>query len=142
MVIISPSMVSVSPGQGEIPVLIPSHFISSWRSRAVEWSVREGNYGTSGLGVVEKSGLAAVVRAATEGMGLQSILSDFGLCGNVAITSDATAAMWMVRRLGFGKVRHQAVGDLWVQHHVRSGKHSCLKKCLGWRIRAIPKKCE
>ena len=55
-------------------------------------------------------------------MGLQSFLSDFGLFGHVAIESDATAAIGMVHRLGSGKVRHLAVGDLWVQHHVRSGK--------------------
>ena len=69
-----------------------------------------------------ESELAAVVRAATEGMGLQSILNDFCLCGHVAIKSDATAAIEMVHRLGLGKVRHLAVGDLWVQHHFRSGK--------------------
>ena len=69
-----------------------------------------------------ESELAAVVRAATEGMGLQSILSDFDLCGHVAIKSDATVAIGMVHRLGFGKVRHLAVGDRCVQHHVRSGK--------------------
>ena len=68
------------------------------------------------------SEVAAVVRAATEGMGLQSILSDFDLCGHVAIKSDATAAIGMAHRIGLGKVRHLAVGDLWVQHHVRSGK--------------------
>ena len=67
-----------------------------------------------------KSELAAVVRAATDGMGLQSILNDFCLCRHVAIKSDATAAIGMVHRLGLGKVRHMAVGDLWVQHHVRS----------------------
>ena len=69
-----------------------------------------------------ESELAAVVRAATEGLGLQSILSDFVLCGHVAIKSDATAAIGMVHRLGLGTVRHLAVGDLWVQRHVRSGK--------------------
>ena len=69
-----------------------------------------------------ESKLAAVVRAATEGLGLQSILSDFDLCGHVAIKSDATAAIGMVHRLGEGKLRHLAVGDLWVQHHVRSWK--------------------
>ena len=69
-----------------------------------------------------ESELAAVVRAATEGMGLQSILNDFCSCGHVAIKSDATAAIEIVHRLGLGKVRHLAVGDLWVQHHVRSGK--------------------
>ena len=62
------------------------------------------------------------MRAATEGLGLQSILSDFDVCGHAAIKSDATAAIGMVHRLGLGKVRHLAVGDLWIQHHVRSGK--------------------
>ena len=52
-----------------------------------------------------ESELAAVVRAAT-GLGLQSILSDFDLCGHVAIKSDATAAIGMVHRPGLGKVRH------------------------------------
>ena len=61
----------------------------------------------------------AVVRAATDGMGLQPMLSDFGLCDRVAIKSDATAAIGMVHRLGLREVRHAAVGDLWVQHHVR-----------------------
>ena len=59
-----------------------------------------------------ESELAAVVRAATEVMGLQPILKDYCLWGHVAVESDATA-------LGFGTVRHLAVGDLWVQHHVR-----------------------
>ena len=65
-----------------------------------------------------ESELAAVVRAATEGLGLQSILSDFDLCGHAASKSDATAAIGMVHRLGLGRVRHLAV----VQRHVRSGK--------------------
>ena len=58
-----------------------------------------------------ESELAAVVRVATEGLGLQSILSDFDLCGHVASKSDATAAIGIVHRLGLGKVRHLAVGD-------------------------------
>ena len=69
-----------------------------------------------------ESELAAVVRAATEGMGLHSILNDFCLCGHVAIKSDATAAIWMVHRPRLGKVRHLAVGDLRLQHHACSGK--------------------
>ena len=47
-----------------------------------------------------ESELAAVVRAATGGVGLQSILSDSDLYGHVAIKSDATAAIWMVHWLG------------------------------------------
>ena len=91
----------------------------------MEQSVCEGvvrNCGSPWAVSSGESELAAVVRAATEGMGLQSILSDFDLCGHVAIKSDATAAFGMVHRLGLGTVRHLALGDLWVQHHVRSGK--------------------
>ena len=66
--------------------------------------------------------LSSGARAATEGMGLQSILNDFCLCGHVALKSDAIAAIGMVHQLELGRVRHLAVGDLWVQHHARSGK--------------------
>ena len=75
--------------------------------------------GALALSSGESQQLAAVVRAATEVMGLQSILNDFCLCGHVAIESDATAAIGMVHWLRLGKVQHLAVGDLWVQHHVR-----------------------
>ena len=71
--------------------------------------------------------LAAVVRAATEGLGLQSVLGDVDMCGHEAVKSDATAAIGMVHRLGLGKFRHLAVGDLWIQHHVCSGKDSRLQ---------------
>ena len=49
-------------------------------------------------------------------------------CGHVAIKSDATAAIGMVHRLGLGKVRHLAMGDLWIQHHVRLVKIRVSKK--------------
>ena len=78
-------------------------------------STRKSTMGVLALSSGE-SELAAVVRAATEGLGLQLILSDFDLCGHVAIKSDATAVIGMNHRLGSGKVRHLAVGDLRIQH--------------------------
>ena len=68
-----------------------------------------------------ESELAAVVKAAGEGLGLQAVLGDFGLAGEITIRSDATAAIGMVKRQGLGKVRHLAVSDLWVQQRVRLG---------------------
>ena len=50
--------------------------------------------------------LTAVVRAATEGVGLQPLLSDFGLCSTDSAKESTTFSF----------------GDLWVQHHVRSRK--------------------
>ena len=91
----------------------------STRKSTVEVSMRSGQFvkaWSKTMGVLAlssgESELAAVVRAATAGLGLQSILSDFSLCGHVAIKSDATPAIGMVHRLGSGKVRHLAVGDL------------------------------
>ena len=63
--------------------------------------------------------LAAVVRAAT-GVGLQPILSDFGLC-----CTDS----------GQGEVRHFAIGDLWVQHHSVKSRAS---KMLGLENSSVP----
>ena len=37
------------------------------------------------------------------------------------VPSDATAAIGMVQREGLGRVRHLAVGDLWIQQRVRDG---------------------
>ena len=63
--------------------------VHSGRCRDVELSVREG--------VVQNHGM-------------QLTLSDFCLCGHVAIQSDATAAIGTAHWLGLGKVRHLAVG--------------------------------
>ena len=93
--------------------------VAMWSGQFVKvWSKTMGILAPSS----GESELAAVVRAATEGLGLQSVLGDFDSCGHVAVKSDATAAIGMVHRLRLGKVRHLAVGDLWSQHHVRSGK--------------------
>ena len=108
--------------------------VAMWSGQFVKaWSKTVGVLALSG----GESELAAV-RAATEGMGLQSILNDFCLCGHVAIKSDATAAIGMVHRLGLGTVRHLAVGELWVQHHARSGKID-FPRCHDWRIRVMHK---
>ena len=64
--------------------------------------------------------LMAIVKSATEALGLQAIYSDFGLSMQLEVRSDATAAIGMVSRLGLGRVRHLAVSDLWVQEKSRS----------------------
>ena len=75
--------------------------VAMWSGQFVKaWSKTMGVLALSS----GESELAAVVRAATEVMGLQPILKDFCLWGHVAIESDATAAFGMVHRLGLGKV--------------------------------------
>ena len=59
--------------------------------------------------------LGALVKACSEGLGMKSLLNDFGINVQLKILSDSTAAIGMVRRLGLGRVRHLACADLWVQ---------------------------
>ena len=71
--------------------------------------------------------LAAVVRGAAEGLGMTSVLKDFGVEVGLLMRSDATAAIGIVGREGLGKVRHLATADLWVQQRVRRGQLSVEK---------------
>ena len=63
--------------------------------------------------------LYALTKGAAEGLGMMSLLSDFGVTVNVTIHTDASAAIGIVRRAGLGKLRHLNVRDLWVQDQVK-----------------------
>ena len=63
-----------------------------------------------------ESELYGIVRALTEGLGMTTLLKDFGVTGAlVSIGIDATAAMGMPQRVGLNKVRHVEVDILWIQ---------------------------
>ena len=47
-------------------------------------------------------------------------IRDSGYSVKLKMTSDATAAIGMVRRQGLGAVRHLATSDLWIQQRVKS----------------------
>ena len=74
--------------------------------------------------------LGGVVKAATEGIGLQSLAQDLGLEFSLQIFADSSAAIGICRRSGIGRVRHLAVGQLWVQERLRAG-HFSLYKVIG-----------
>ena len=74
-----------------------------------------------------ESELSAMAKGAAEGMGLQSILGDFGLDVKVEIHSDATAAIGIAARQGLGRIRHVAVADLWIQQRLKAGAFSVAK---------------
>ena len=63
-----------------------------------------------------ESELYAIIRASTEGLGIATLLSDFGEKDvEICIGIDATAAMGMAQRVGLNKVRHVEVDVLWIQ---------------------------
>ena len=71
--------------------------------------------------------LGGVVKAATEGIGLQPLAQDLGLEFPLQIFADSSAAIGICRRSGIGRVRHLAVGQLWVQERLRAGHFSLFK---------------
>ena len=76
--------------------------------------------------VVAKSGveseLYGVVRASTDGLGMVTLLADFGVPGaKVSIGMDANSAMGMGQRVGLQKVRHVEVDVLWIQEQQARG---------------------
>ena len=67
-----------------------------------------------------ESELAAVAKAAAEGLGMKSVLNDFNHQVSIEIHSDATAAIGICKRQGLGRVRHLATADLWLQQRVKA----------------------
>ena len=62
--------------------------------------------------------LGGIVHGATEGLGVQSVAADFGISGSLRLRADAQAAIGICRRSGIGRVRHLAVGQLWIQERI------------------------
>jgi len=63
--------------------------------------------------------LGGVVQGASEGLGSQAIARDLGIEADLTLLADSSAAIGICRRSGIGRVRHLAVGQLWVQERVR-----------------------
>ena len=68
--------------------------------------------------------LGGLVKAAAEGIGLQSLAQDLGIALPLQLFADSSAALGICRRTGVGRVRHLAVGQLWVQERLREGHFS------------------
>ena len=62
--------------------------------------------------------LYALTKAATESVGIMSLLSDFGIKVKAIVLSDSSAAIGIVSREGVGKTRHINVRHLWLQQKV------------------------
>ena len=74
--------------------------------------------------------LGGVVLGAGEGMGIQAVALDLGISSQLVLHADSAAAIGICNRTGIGRVRHLAVGQLWVQERIRE-KTLHLRKVLG-----------
>ena len=92
-------------------IFLGDHCLKSWSKTQPVLALSSG-----------EAELAAVVRASTEGIGMQSLMGDIGMEAGLEVKSDATAAIGVVSRQGLGRVRHLAVADLWVQQKALLGE--------------------
>jgi len=75
--------------------------------------------------IAQSSGEAeyyALVRAASEALGMQSIMRDLGWDCKIRLLVDSSAAKSIASRTGLGKLRHLEIKFLWLQECVRRGK--------------------
>jgi len=75
--------------------------------------------------IAQSSGEAeyyALVRAASEALGMQSIMRDLGWDCRIRLLVDSSAAKSIASRTGLGKLRHLEIKFVWLQECVRRGK--------------------
>ena len=68
-----------------------------------------------------------MVKGASEGLGMQAMFKDFDVDCSIVLKSDASAAIAIANRRGFGKVKHIEVCQLWLQDKVRRGDVKVVK---------------
>ena len=59
-----------------------------------------------------------MLRGASMGLGVQSMLDEVGLEMDIELNSDSSAARGIAKRAGLGKTRHLDVCHLWLQAKV------------------------
>ena len=62
-----------------------------------------------------------MVKAGSQGLGLQAMAKDLGVDAKVRVQGDATAAKGIASRKGLGQVKHIEVNQLWLQDRVGKG---------------------
>jgi hypothetical protein len=93
-----------------------SHLIKHWSSTQKAVTLSSG-----------EAELCGIVKGTAEALGIQSLGRDLGIEMSVSIHTDSSAAVGICRRSGIGKVRHLAVGQLWVQEGLRRGDFKLFK---------------
>ena len=63
--------------------------------------------------------LYSATKAASEGLGMVSMLSELGYPVSINLVIDSTSAIALAHRDGLGRAKHIAIQDLWLQDAVR-----------------------
>ena len=84
--------------------MIGGHWLKSWSK----------SQSTVALSSAE-SELYACIKASCEGLGMISMMKDYGITMRGEVRSDASAALGIIARNGLGKLRHLDTSYLWIQ---------------------------
>ncbi len=93
-----------------------AHLIKHWSSTQKAVTLSSG-----------EAELCGIVKGTAEALGMQSLGRDLGIDMSVSVHTDSSAAVGICRRSGIGRVRHLAVGQLWVQEGLRKGDFKLYK---------------
>ena len=96
--------------------MLGQHFIKAWSSTQSVIALSSGEAEYYGL-----------VKGASIGIGVQSMLSDFAVAAPIVVHTDSSAAKGIGSRRGLGKLRHVELAQLWVQDLVARGKIRIVK---------------
>ena len=87
--------------------MVGQHLISHWSSTQVVVALSNA-----------EAELNALVKAASEALGLENLLQDLGECAQIKLYTDSSATNGIVHREGCGKVKHLEARQLWIQDYV------------------------
>ena len=91
-------------------ILLGQHFIKSWSITQAIIALSSGEAEYYGI-----------VKGASTGLGISSILGDLGHKTKVVIHTDSSAAKSLASRKGLGRARHIEVNQLWIQERIGEG---------------------
>ena len=90
--------------------------VALWGSHCIKtWSSTQATIALSSA----EAELYALTKGAAQGLGMMTLMEDFGIPTAVTVHTDASAAIGIVRRAGLGKLRHLNVRYLWLQSQVK-----------------------
>ena len=92
------------------------HVLKSWASTQSVIALSSG-----------ESEFYVIVKGASQGMGMKSLLADLNFPCHIKVLTDATTGKSIASRRGLGRVRHVDVANLWIQEKVRNGDIAVLK---------------
>ena len=100
-------------------IMMGEHLVKSWSKTQSLTALSSG-----------ESEFYAALKASAEGLGMLSLLKDYGLVMRGQVFGDASAALGIINRKGLGRTRHIDTGLLWIQE-TAAAKRSQFTKVLG-----------